>query len=220
MMRRGVLPVIVTVLLVAVFLPGRLLACEPGKCCPQSSTAVYVSTLLERMGLKQGEIGSPPADPGMVLDVLKRNRTEAVACLASELRVVPFKRLVGGCTLGGVRTWEQELRYHRVLWNLRALRYVTGVDFCAAPREPPRPRLLDRMRDIRALGGRDCPDPDTVPFFRTWVSRNIHILAPRDVQEEIIRAWQDFAAGREPMLPRRRVGHNQFDSDDWQDIVY
>ena len=38
---------------------------------------------------------------------------------------------------------------------------------------------------------------ERVPFFRTWMSRDVVFLAPFDVQRQIIKAWRDwYASGK------------------------
>jgi hypothetical protein len=72
-----------------------------------------------------------------------------------------------------------------VVWYLRALRSLTGLNF----RGPTNERLTeDEEHWLR-------PRPDrSVEFFGTWMSRDRVWVAPEDAQADIIRQWKQWFA--------------------------
>jgi hypothetical protein len=74
--------------------------------------------------------------------------------------------------------------YHKhpqVVWTIRALRSLTGLDFRAATKAS---LTADEMNFF---------DPDAtglIPFFATWMSRDRVWVAPQDVQNAIIKKWR------------------------------
>jgi hypothetical protein len=82
----------------------------------------------------------------------------------------------------------------RVIWALRALRYLTGCqDFRAPTRENPATWSALRrdwlLHDNSGAPVRNGQPVDGVPFFQTWMSRDSVFIAPRDTQEKIIARW-------------------------------
>ena len=69
----------------------------------------------------------------------------------------------------------------RVVWAIRALRSLTGLDFQATTK-------ATLTRDERNFF-----DPDTagqIPFFGVWMSRDRVWVAPQDAQIAIIKKWR------------------------------
>jgi hypothetical protein len=79
--------------------------------------------------------------------------------------------------------WDD--RTQHAIWCERALRSLTGRVFRFKTTE----RLDARQRELLS------PD-DEIGFFAEWMSRGRLYLAPRDVQEKVIAAWQTWYAER------------------------
>lgn len=70
-----------------------------------------------------------------------------------------------------------------VIWYIRALRFLTGLDFKA--------RTNGRLNeDEKNFLGSD--EQRQVKFFGTWMSRDIAFVAPKDAQVKIIKQWRDW----------------------------
>ena len=73
----------------------------------------------------------------------------------------------------------------RVIWCIRALRYITnGKDFKAETNYVFKKNEEDRKYWLT------LEDKNRLPFFSTWMSRDIEYIAPVDVQENIIESWK------------------------------
>ncbi|MGD0826304.1 MAG: hypothetical protein ABR908_17115 [Terriglobales bacterium] len=75
-------------------------------------------------------------------------------------------------------------KHPQIVWNIRALRSLTGLDF----RGPTRADLTD---DEAHFLGHD-PKTDEVQFFGTWMSRDRVWVAPVDAQTTIIKKWRKW----------------------------
>lgn len=90
----------------------------------------------------------------------------------------------------------------RVVWYIRALRFLTKLDFKARTDG----RLTDDEKNFLVYD-----DERQVKFFGTWMSRDIVFVAPKDAQGKIIRQWRDW-------FTMNGKTHNYSDStplDDW-----
>lgn len=82
-------------------------------------------------------------------------------------------------------TRRGKYRQHpRVVWHIRALRFLTGLDFKARTDG----RLTADEKNFLIAEQR------RVKFFGTWMSRDIVFVAPRDAQVRIIRQWRAWFA--------------------------
>jgi hypothetical protein len=82
----------------------------------------------------------------------------------------------------------------RVIWALRALRFLTDCqDFCAPTRENPAAweplRREWLLRDDAGAPVENWHAADGVRFFATWMSRDSVFIAPPDAQQKIIVQW-------------------------------
>lgn len=75
-------------------------------------------------------------------------------------------------------------KHPQVVWNIRALRSLTGLDFRA-------PTHADLTEDEAHFLDHD-PKTDEVHLFGTWMSRDRVWVAPRDSQIAIIRSWREW----------------------------
>jgi hypothetical protein len=95
--------------------------------------------------------------------------------------------------------YERERPSMGVIWRVRALQYITGGLRFFAPTSykfPPRPKdwpsgygpSSEEVREnLLTAAGRD-----KVPFYVTWMSRDVTYVAPRDVQEKVIAKWKGW----------------------------
>jgi hypothetical protein len=95
---------------------------------------------------------------------------------SAEILIASFKPIRRGQYLGG--------NHPQVVWNIRALRSLTGLDFRAATQ-------ADLTADEAHFLGHD-PKTDEVEFFGTWMSRDTVWVAPVDAQTTIIRKWRKW----------------------------
>src|SRR5579859_738473 len=90
-------------------------------------------------------------------------------------------------SLKPVRRGHYESSKHpQVVWNIRALRSLTGLDFRA-------PTKADLTEDEAHFLDHDAKTDD-VNFFGTWMSRDRVWVAPLDAQTAIIRKWRKWFA--------------------------
>jgi hypothetical protein len=75
-------------------------------------------------------------------------------------------------------------KHPQVVWNVRALRSLTGLNF----RGPTKAELTED--EAHFLG--HAPKTDEVDFFGTWMSRDRVWVAPPDAQTTIIKKWQTW----------------------------
>ena len=97
-----------------------------------------------------------------------RIRSGPTQLLISSLKPVRRRQYVSG-------------QYPQVVWNIRALRSLTGLDFTPLRKQEEEAHFL----------GHDA-NTDTVHFFGTWMSRDRVWVAPRDAQTAIIRKWREW----------------------------
>lgn len=77
-----------------------------------------------------------------------------------------------------------EGKHPQVVWNIRALRSLTGLDFRATTQ-------ADLTEDEAHFLDRD-PKSAEVNFFGTWMSRDKCWVAPVDAQTKIIKKWRKW----------------------------
>lgn len=75
-------------------------------------------------------------------------------------------------------------KHPQVVWNIRALRSLTGLDFRAATQAD--------LTEYEAHFLDHDPNSDEVHFFGTWMSRDRVWVAPLDAQTEIIKKWRNW----------------------------
>ena len=86
-------------------------------------------------------------------------------------------------SLKPVRRGQYLSNHHpQVVWNIRALRSLTGLDFRA-------PTKADLSEEEAHFLDHDAKT-DEVCFFGTWMSRDRVWVAPLDAQTAIIRKWE------------------------------
>jgi hypothetical protein len=103
-------------------------------------------------------------------EILYKNPRRAAELLVSSLKPVPRGEYLRG-------------KHPQVVWKLRALRSLTGVEFratTASELDEEEAHFLDR--DARG----------ELHFFGTWMSRDRVWVAPVDAQTAIIAKWQEW----------------------------
>ncbi len=72
-----------------------------------------------------------------------------------------------------------------VIWCIRALRYLTGLDFTAATKHVFRKDDSVRSQLLRVRG-------DQLSFFAVRMAHDVIYIAPIDTQEKIIMKWEKW----------------------------
>jgi hypothetical protein len=95
---------------------------------------------------------------------------------STEIILASLKPVRSGQYVGG--------KHPQVVWNIRALRSLTGLDFQA-------PTQADLTEDEAHFLDHD-PKTGEVHFFGTWMSRDRVWIAPLDAQTTIIKKWRKW----------------------------
>lgn len=77
-----------------------------------------------------------------------------------------------------------------VIWCIRGLRYLTGLNFMAGSAAEIRKQKLSENREYWIL----FQSGNYVRFYGTWMSRDWTFIAPKDVQVAVIAKWKDWYA--------------------------
>jgi len=114
------------------------------------------------------------------LAVLRTNPVLAVALLADQIKPISTNRIV-----------REEQKNHpaemHVIWSIRALRYLSGLDFTAQTEHQFNGSDEgDRAQFLHLTTNRE------VTFFGVWMSRDSIYVAPEDAQRTIIKRWQEW----------------------------
>ncbi len=117
-------------------------------------------------------LGDNTDENGFVnFEILYKNPRRSTEILISSLKPVR-------------RAQYQSGKHPQVVWNIRALRSLTGLDFRA-------PTKANLTRDEAHFLDHDAKT-DEVCFFGTWMSRDRAWVAPLDAQTAIIRKWRKW----------------------------
>ena len=132
------------------------------------------------------------------LEILETNPDSAARFLIEELK--PIR---------GVEAYapEQYVKHKKdahVIWCIRALRYLFGVDFAGHTKHVFTPRESIRVQMTQVDSGK-------FSFFGVRMSHDIVYIAPVDVQQEIIREWRDWYENNRQKIKLNRV----WEFDDW-----
>jgi len=95
---------------------------------------------------------------------------------STELLISTLKPVRRGQYMGG--------KHPQVVWSIRALRSLTGLDFRGSTH-------ADLTEDEAHFLDHN-PKTDEVEFFGTWMSRDRVWVAPVDAQTTIIRKWRKW----------------------------
>lgn len=133
--------------------------------------------------------GLPEYSPAITdrLSVLSSDPVVAACQLIGSLHVVDDTHIAG-------HEQGRHTKTMRVIWALRALRYLTDCQDFRAPtiEDPAKWGELRRdwlLRDDSGAPVKNWKPADGVRFFRTWMSRDSVFIAPRDAQKQIIAQW-------------------------------
>ena len=120
------------------------------------------------------------------IKILAQQPVESAHLLVEELHPVTGVRIISG-ERGA--SWKDTLR---VIWCLRALRYITGgLEFRARTAHGFGSGEIEENREW-FVGGEQFRIDRTVRFFGVWMSRDSTYIAPRDAQIEIIQKWKTW----------------------------
>jgi hypothetical protein len=133
--------------------------------CQQQRSDAEIKTAIAKLGEDTDQKGFAK------FEVLYRNPRRSAELLIASLQPVR-------------RDQYQSGRHPQVVWSIRALRSITGLNFRASTR-------ADMTEDEAHFLGRD-PRTDEVDFFGTWMSRDRVWLAPLDAQSAIIKKWREW----------------------------
>ncbi len=104
------------------------------------------------------------------MEILYKDPFRSAEILISSLKAVPRGQYKSG-------------QHPQVVWNIRALRSPTGLEFRATTES----RLDDD--EVHFL---DRNTKGQIQFFGTWMSRDRVWVAPVDAQNAIIAKWQNW----------------------------
>ena len=117
-----------------------------------------------------GRLGEETDSKGFVkFEILYKNPRRSTELLIATLKPIRRGQYVEG-------------KHPEVVWSIRALRSLTGLNFRG-------PTQADLTEDEAHFLDHD-PTTDEVNFFGTWMSRDRVWVAPLDAQTTIIRKWQ------------------------------
>ncbi len=113
------------------------------------------------------------------LELFQNNPDSAVRLLIGELSPIT------GVTRISPEDISRHLKEVHVIWCIRALRYLTGVDFTAKTQHK-----FKKEDEVRAYVLRDSGD--LFRFFAVRMAHDVIYISPRDVQVKIISKWQNW----------------------------
>lgn len=135
-----------------------------------ASQATRIEDLVEHLG---------PSTTVQQVKLLRKEPRRAVDLLMSNLVPISEERIASGSE-------ESHSHAMRVIWSIRALRYLTRQEFRARTSHAFGNSDYEQTRkDLLTLHGKK-----TVSFFAEWMSRGSIYVAPKDAQQEIIRQWR------------------------------
>jgi hypothetical protein len=117
------------------------------------------------------------------LNALANNPIEFAGLLINELAIVPENKILAGDQSANKKAMH-------IIWCIRALRSMTGLDFTA----PTGNRFSKRVDEQTRNDLLKRPASDDVRFFAVWMSRDSIYVAPADAQEKIIKRWKEWYA--------------------------
>jgi hypothetical protein len=126
---------------------------------------------------------------------------EADPVLAVEQLVMQLKPISGRSI--SIDKQEFHAEEMRVIWTIRALRYLTGMDFDGT--------TVNRNWDSDRAHFLERTEGNTVKFFGVWMSRDYTFVAPRDAQLQIIAKWKDWAK----LQAQKHAYPKEHNIDDW-----
>jgi hypothetical protein len=113
------------------------------------------------------------------LRMLSEKPFEAVSCLIKELSIVQEEKIL-------LQEYDQHKETLHVIWCIRALRYLTGIDF----RGKTAYQFKESEKNREDFLNKNSKTE--LPFFAVWMSRGSIYIAPKDTQEEIINKWKEW----------------------------
>lgn len=110
------------------------------------------------------------------MTLLSRNPSKAVSCLIEELQIVQETKVLP-------KDADKHKSTLHIIWCIRALRYLTGIDFTGKTTYEFKKAEEDRTYFLKKDRNSE------LPFFAVWMSHDVIYIAPEDAQKEIIEKW-------------------------------
>jgi hypothetical protein len=126
-----------------------------------------IKTIVQNLGL--GEC--PICD----IEKLYSNPHEAAQLLIKELHAIEVTNERSDEMIN-----KNPASFH-VIWCVRGLQFLTGQRFFGDTKETNSYRIQQFQQTLNPL-----------PFYRDWMSREYIMIAPHDVQIQIINKWKEF----------------------------
>jgi len=124
-------------------------------------------------------------DYDIPLGCLSEHGEQAAGLLLNELRPMPEGVI-------GLEEQGQHADSMHVIWCIRALRYITGLDFKAGSAAALRKmKLAGGARDLLLIGS-----GDEVLVFSVAMSHDTTYIAPEDVQKAVFEKWKAWYASQ------------------------
>jgi len=156
--------------LIAAFAAGLVFFISFPAACAEGAGPENISALASNLG---------PDNFKSSFEIMKSSPSASVHALIGELRVVEATLITGSFR-------DQDRKDMHVIWCIRMLRALTGLDFTArtlnifGPDEQQRAFWLTKK------------DNQGIPFFATVMSSDSVYIAPMDTQSDIIWEWSDW----------------------------
>lgn len=110
---------------------------------------------------------------------LSSNPYHAMGCLIKELHPIEEIEIIH-------TEFDKHKSTMHVVWCIRTLRYLTGLDFRS--RSNYKFKRNEKNRKYLLSNGRK----EKLSFFAVWMSRDIIYFAPQDTQMDIIEKWEKW----------------------------
>lgn len=141
-------------------------------------TSDEVATQVKQLGYWKAPAGF---DPRPMFRCFVEHGPEAAGLLVKELRLVPDT---------DIRLEDQPKHQDvlHVIWAIRSLRAITGIDQTAGSAQ----ELKARKPHKHLLNALLFDSGEQVRFFGEFMSHGHLVTAPQDIQKEIIGKWNDW----------------------------
>ncbi len=115
------------------------------------------------------------------MNLLTQKPYQAVGCLLKELNVVKEIKIAP-------EDFDKHKSTLHVIWCIRTLRYLTGMDFKGQTNYKFKKKEEARRHVLTLESEKE------LPFFSTTMSHEVIYIAPRDAQQAIIEKWMKWYA--------------------------
>ena len=155
--------------------------------------------VIDSFGVKNELIVNGGKENGILLEKMEKSVDKAVVLLVNELKVIKSKRI------SPIDQGKYKEDVH-VIWCIRALRYLTSINFTASTKH-----IFDKSEEPRKHFTSLRSRPKKYSFFGVWMSRDVIFVAPADVQTKIIEKWKRWLDKNQSKIKLKKLK----DPDDW-----